>query len=316
MTRLVIGAYTAERDGTGTGLSVVPGSVLSTPSPSFVIADGSILYAVNEVPDGSISSYALSPGGALTHLSTQPTGGDWPCHLALHDGHLLAANYGSGSVSVHPVSAAGVIGERTDLVQHEGHGANPDRQEGPHTHQVRIAPDGTVTVVDLGLDRLVDYRLEDGRLRRTGETAVPAGAGPRHYVVHPDGRWFVAAELGSAVLTVQKGVFTASTPATAADVFNQPSAIALSADARFVYLANRGAESVSVFRVGDELTFAGEVSCGGAWPRDLVVDGDLLYVANQKSDTVVTFRLGYDGLPAPTGEIIETGSPTSVLPLP
>jgi 6-phosphogluconolactonase (cycloisomerase 2 family) len=87
----------------------------------------------------------------------------------------------------------------------------------------------------------------------------------------------------------------------------------LSADARFVYLANRGAESISVFRVGDELTFAGEVSCGGAWPRDMVVDGDRLHVANQKSDSVVTFRLGDDGLPVPTGEIIETGSPTSVL---
>jgi 6-phosphogluconolactonase len=313
MTRLVIGAYTAERDGTGIGLSVVPGGVLPAPAPSFVIADGPFLYAVNELPEGSVSSYALSPGGELTLLSTQPTGGEWPCHLALHEGYLMAANYGSGSVSVHPVGADGIIGERTDLVRHEGHGPNADRQDGPHTHQVVIAEDGTVTVVDLGIDRLVDYRLEDGRLRRTGETAVPAGAGPRHYVVHPDGRWFVAAELGSAVLTVEKGAFTASTPATSSDVFNQPSAIALSADARFVYLANRGAESVSVFRVGDELAFAGEVSCGGAWPRDLVVDGDLLYVANQKSDSVVTFRLGADGLPMPTGEVITTGSPTSVL---
>jgi 6-phosphogluconolactonase len=310
---LVIGCYTAEMDGNGTGLSVVPGGTIAAPSPSFAIRDGSVLFAVNEVPDGSVSSYALSPAGELTHLSTRPTGGVWPCHLALHDGHLMAANYGSGSVSVHPVGADGVIGERTDLVQHKGGGPNPDRQQGPHTHQVRVADDGTVTVVDLGIDRLVQYRLADGRLHRTGEIAVPPGAGPRHYVVHPDGRWFVAAEVGSAVLTVRDGTFLASTPATSSDVFNEPSAIALSADARFVYLANRGAESISVFRVGDELTFAGEVSCGGAWPRDMVVDGDRLHVANQKSDSVVTFRLGDDGLPVPTGEIIETGSPTSVL---
>jgi 6-phosphogluconolactonase len=312
---LVIGCYTAEMDGAGTGLLVVPGGTIAAPSPSFAIKDGPFLYAVNEVPDGSVSSYALSPAGELTHLSTQSTGGVWPCHLALHDGHLMAANYGSGSVSVHPVSADGVIGSRTDLVRHEGSGPNPDRQEEPHTHQVQIAPDGTVTVVDLGIDRLVHYRLEDGRLHRIGETAVPAGAGPRHYVVHPDGRWFVAAEVGSAVLTLEKGAFVASIPASTSGVFNQPSAIALSADGRYVYLANRGAESVSVFRVGDELTFAGEVSCGGAWPRDLVVAGDLLYVANQKSDTVVTFRLGEDGLPVPTGDVIATGSPTSVLPL-
>jgi 6-phosphogluconolactonase len=262
-----------------------------------------------------VSAYALSPAGDLTPVSSRPTGGETPCHLALYDRHLLVANYGSGSVSVHPLGADGVIGPHTDVVQHQGSGPDRDRQDGPHTHQVRVAPDGTITVVDLGIDRLVHYRLQDGRLRRIGETAVPPGAGPRHYVVHPDGRWFVAAELGSAVLTIRNGAFVSSTPATTSDVFNQPSAIALSADARFLYVANRGADSVSVFRTRDELSFAGEVSCGGVWPRDMVVDGDLVHVANQKSDSVVTFRLGEGGLPAPTGDVIQTGSPTSVLPL-
>jgi 6-phosphogluconolactonase len=315
MTRLVIGSYTAEMDGTGVGLVVVPGGELATPAPSFAVADPPFLYAVNELPSGAVSSYRISADGALAHVSTQPTGGAWPCHLAVHDGWLIAANYGSGSVSVHPVGPDGVLGERTDLVQHDGRGPHPERQEGPHTHQVKVAADGTVTVVDLGIDRLVHYRLDGGRLHRAGETAVPDGAGPRHYVVHPSGRWYVAAELGSAVLTLEQGAVVASIPATTSDVPNQPSAIALSADARFLYLANRGADTISVFRVGAELSFAAEVSCGGRWPRDLVVDGDRLIVANQKSNRVVTFRLGDDGTPVPTGEVIETGSPTSVLPL-
>ena len=313
MKRLIIGSYTAEMGGTGQGLSVVPGDTIATPAPSFAIAEGPFLYATNELQSGSVSSFRLSGDGRLEHLSTQPTDGVWPCHLAWHDGHLLVANYGSGRITVLPVDADGIIGERTDLVQHEGRGVNPERQDGPHAHQVQVAPDGTVTVVDLGIDRLLQYRLEDGRLHRIGEIEVPAGAGPRHYVVHPDGRWFVSAELGSAVLTVVDGAYTGSTPATTSDVLNQPSAIALSADARYVYLANRGAETVSVFRVGDELGFVGEVSCGGAWPRDMVVDDDRLIVANQKSNSVVTFRLGPDGMPVPTGEVIETGSPTSVL---
>jgi 6-phosphogluconolactonase len=313
MTRLVIGCYTAEMDGTGTGLRVVPGGELATPSPSFVIADLPFLYAVHEVEDGAVSSYRLSPGGELEHLSTRSTGGAHPCHLTLHDGHLLSANYGTGSVSVHPVGPDGVLGERTDLAEHSGHGPNAERQDGPHTHQVRVAADGTVTTVDLGIDQLVQYRLAGGRLHRTGSIEVPAGSGPRHYVVHPSGRWYVSAELGSAVLTIEKGTLLASTPATTSDVVNQPSAIALSTDGRFLYLANRGAESVSVFRVGDDLTFHAEVSCGGAWPRDMIVHGDRLLVANQKSDTVVTFRIGDDGIPVPTGEVIETGSPTSVL---
>lgn len=312
MTRLVIGSYTASMEGNGTGLTVVPGGSLEASSPSFVIADGDLLYAVHELPEGAVSSYRLRPDGTLTHLSTQPTGGIWPCHLALHDGHVLCTNYGSGSISVHPVSADGVIGSRTDLVQHTGSGPNADRQEGPHTHQVQIAPDGTITVVDLGIDELVQYRLTDGKLHAVTAIEVPRGSGPRHYVVHPDGRWFVAAELGSAVLTITKGAYESSVPATKTGAFNQPSAIALSADGRHVYLANRGAETVSYYTVGDTLEFAGEVPCGGAWPRDLIVDGDHLYVANQKSDAVAVFTLGSDGVPALT-DSIPTGSPTSVL---
>jgi len=315
MTRLVIGSYTAEMDGTGVGLVVVPGGALATPAPSFVVADPPFLYAVNELPAGSVSSYQMSPDGGLAPLSTRPTGGAWPCHLALHDGWLMAANYGSGSVSVHPVGPDGRLGERTDLVQHHGRGPHPERQTGPHPHQVKVAADGTVTVVDLGIDRLVHYRLDGGRLHRAGETAVPDGSGPRHYVVHPSGRWYVAAELGSAVLTLEQGAVLASIPATTSDVLNHPSGIALSADARFVYLANRGADTISVFRAGDELSFVAEVSCGGRWPRDLVVDDDRLIVANQHSNTVVTFRLTPDGTPLPTDEVTQTGSPTSVLPV-
>jgi 6-phosphogluconolactonase len=314
MTRLVIGSYTAEMDGTGTGLSVVPGGEVRAAAPSYAIAALPLIFAVHELPEGGVSSYRLTGDGALELVSTQPTGGVWPCHLALHDGHLLVANYGSGSVAVLPVSVDGVIGERTDLVQHEGRGPDAERQEGPHTHQVVIGPDGTVTVVDLGIDQLVHYRLSGGKLHRTGSIEVPAGAGPRHYVVHPNGRWAVSAELGSAVLTIEKGAFVASTPATTSDVRNQPSAIALAGD--FLYLANRGADTVSAYRVGDELTLVSEVSCGGEWPRDMVVDGARLYVANQKSNNVVEFRIGADGTPVPTGEVIETGSPTSVLPLP
>jgi 6-phosphogluconolactonase (cycloisomerase 2 family) len=300
-------------DGTGTGLSVVPGGEVRAAAPSFAIADLPLIFAVHELPEGAVSSYRLSDDGELEPVSTQPTGGVWPCHLALHDGHLLVANYGSGSVAVLPVDADGVIGERTDLVQHEGRGPDAERQEGPHTHQVVIAPDGTITVVDLGIDQLVHYRLAGGKLQRTGAISVPAGAGPRHYVVHPSGRWYVAAELGSAVLTISDGEFVASTPATTSDVHNQPSAVALSGD--HLYIANRGADTVSAFRVGEELTLVSEVSCGGSWPRDMVIDGDLLYVANQKSNNVVTFRIGEDGTPVPTGDVIETGSPTSVLPL-
>jgi 6-phosphogluconolactonase len=329
VTLLYVGSYTAERDGAGVGIEVFArdGSrleklaELATPSPSYLIADGDRLYAVNETDQGSVSSYAIEPGAAVRALSTRSTGGGHPCHLALVDGHLLAANYTSGDVSVHPVAADGTLGERTDLARRADLAVGPraDRQQGPHAHQVLAAPDGLVTVIDLGVDRLLHYRLDGGQLTVAGETVVPAGCGPRHAAIHPSGRWYVAGELDSTVLTLTPADGVLSTvPASSYLGVNHPSAIVLSADGRHVYVGNRGPNTIATFAVADDGALAplGELDCGGEWPRDIAVVDDVLFVANHHSHTVVAFRLdAATGVPYPTGDVLEIGSPSCVLAL-
>ncbi len=329
-----MGSYTAEAGGAGAGIAAFRRegprlekiSEYASPSPSHLLADRGrgVLYAVNELPDGAVSSYRPDRDGVPQLLSSQQTGGAHPCHAALTGGFLLAANYGSGSVSAHPLRPDGTIGERTDLVKHEGGGPRPDRQEGPHAHQVLVESEERVTVVDLGLDQLLHYRLENGRLTQVGASSVPPGSGPRHAVSHPSGRWYVAAELDSTLLTMDREPVTGrltcsgSQPATrsASSDSNYPSAIVLSADGRHLYLTNRGANTIATFLVGGggQPELVDEVEAGGYWPRDLAISGDLLYVANERSHTVVTFRRDAEGLPRPTGEVIEVGSPTCVLP--
>lgn len=333
---LYVGCYTPETGGAGPGIAgyardgarLREVTTVATRSPSYLIADPArrLVFTVNETTDGAVSSFALEPDGSLRSLSTSATGGDVPCHLALHDGYVVAANYTSGSVSVHPVGPDGVLGARTDLVGHSGHGPNADRQEAPHAHQVLAAPDGTITVVDLGIDRLLHYRLDNGRLSPAGETVMPPGSGPRHAVVDRAGRWFVAAELDSTVLACarasESGTLTVrevhdSTTSTV-DGGNAPSAIVLSADGRHLYVANRGANTIATFEISGTggLSPVGEVPCGGDWPRDCAVVGDLMFVANQRSHTVASFRLDPGtGLPQPTGEVLEIGSPACVLPV-
>jgi 6-phosphogluconolactonase len=299
---------------------------LECPDPSYLIADPArqLLYAVHEQAAGSVSSYAAAPDGALRHLSTQGTHGADPCHLALHDGYLIAANYTSGSVSVHAVGPGGALDPAVDTRQHAGHGPNPERQAGPHAHQVVVAGD-LVTVVDLGLDRLVHYRLDagTGRLAPVGETVAPPGSGPRHAVRHPSGHWYVACELDSTVATFSLqpsalGPLTvtpsAVTPASTVDGVNYPSGIALAGE--FLYVGNRGADTIATFRVAPDgtLELAGEVSCGGVWPRQFALVEDLLFVANQRSGTVVALRLDpKTGLPEPTGETVEVPEASCVL---
>ena len=181
------------------------------------------------------------------------------------------------------------------------------------------------TVLKPSFDQLVHYRLVDGRLIRAGATVVAAGTGPRHAVVPPSGRWYVAAELGSAVLALHRDTATGRlaqtagpTAATAYDVDgNLPSAIVLAGDGRHLYVANRGANTVATFAIGDDGVprMRGEVDCGGDWPRDIVIADNVLFVANQRSHTVVGFRLDSDSaLPQRTGDVAEIGSPTCLVP--
>jgi len=72
---------------------------------------------------------------------------------------------------------------------------------------------------------------------------------------------------------------------------NYPAEIAVSGDGRFVYASNRGHDSIATFTVresGRRLEFVDTVPTGGSCPRHftLAPDGQWLYVANQRANTV------------------------------
>ena len=172
-----IGGYTAQSGGRGSGIvaarrdprtgALTPlGTVAVTPSPSFLARHPTqpVLYAVNELTDGEISAWQVGADGALDPLGSRSTGGAEPCHLAVlpGGGHLLAANYGSGSIAVFPLDPQGVPGERTDLVVHEGHGPDPERQDHAHAHMVSPGVgQGPIFGVDLGTDSVYRYDLDE-----------------------------------------------------------------------------------------------------------------------------------------------------------
>jgi 6-phosphogluconolactonase (cycloisomerase 2 family) len=335
-----VGCYTPESGGEGEGVALLGrdpatgalthlGVAARTPSPSFLARHPRlpVLYAVNELDEGTVSAWSVAADGALTPHAGQSTGGQHPCHLAVSgDGrHLLAANYGSGSVSVHPLGADGAPGERTDLLTLDGHGPDLDRQAGPHAHMVvpdPVSPE--VLVVDLGADRVRRYRLDpvSGRLS-TQPTAVVAapGTGPRHLTRHPDGTVLLVGELGANLIWFRpdpadgrlRAEGEVATSTGDAPVF--PSEIVVGADGRFVYVANRGPDTVSMFAWdGGAAVAVGEVPTGGQWPRHLALIGNHLYVANERSHSVSTFAVdAQSGVPVWSGASTMQPSPTCVL---
>lgn len=320
--------------------------------------DGRNFYAVSEGAQGGIGAFAGGPddgaaagvngdaaGGAaagadaaagdggLRQLSVHPTGGVEPCHAALLNGgtHLAVANYTSGSLAVHPVGADGSLGARTCLVQHSGTGPDTDRQAGPHAHMVAEDPDGRfLLAIDLGADSIFGYELvaATGTLDEVARTRLRPGFGPRHLVFHPDGRHvYVIGELGFALavcaydarraeLSVLDEVPVLENGVPGEDF---PSAVRLSPDARFLYTANRGRDTILVFSLAagpDRPRLVATVPTGGSWPRDIALspDGSLLLSANQRGDSVTVFRLDpATGIPAPTGARLSVPAPTCLV---
>jgi 6-phosphogluconolactonase (cycloisomerase 2 family) len=336
---LFVGCYTGASGGEGEGIALLRrdpdtgdlarlGLAAGTPSPSFLAQHPRlpVLYAVNELDAGTVSAFAVAADASLTPLAVRATGGAAPCHLAVaaDERHLLVANYASGSVCVFPLDADGVPGERCDLLDLSGQGPVAGRQDGPHAHMVAPDPHGAdVLISDLGSDRVWRARLDpiSGRLTLVGPavTADP-GTGPRHLLRTVDGALLVVGELAATMTWYRPDPADGALRAVGAEPVgggrpNQPSEIISGPDGRFVYVANRGPDTVSVFSwLSDGGTLVAEVATGGSWPRHLALVGDHLYVANERSHNVTVFRIDPDsGIPGAQGEPVGEGSPTCLL---
>ena len=326
---LYLGTYTSvEGGGTGIGLAAYDagtgritgaGTLTGIRNPSYLALhpDRRTLYAVNEQDDGAVTAVRLSD---RTVLGARGTGGSGPCHLSVHPSGrwLLSADYGSGSVAVHPIGASGALGERTDLVTHSSPAPGPG-QQGPHAHQFVTSPDGGhLLAVDLGTDTVYTYRLDEraGTLTEVARAQTRPGAGPRHLTFHPGGRYaYLANEVDNTVavcaydpatgrLTIGAAQSTGTGPGT-----SYPAQLLVTSDGRYAYLANRGHNSLTRYAVeaeGARLRLLDTVPVDGDFPRQIAFspDGALLFAANQRSGTVSVFHVA-----AESGELRLAGEP-------
>ncbi|WP_329113672.1 lactonase family protein [Streptomyces sp. NBC_01465] len=305
-----------------TGALTELGATDAVANPSFLALseDGSVLYSVSETAEGAVAAFDVTGAQPQLNGASVAVGGQDPTHLALTAGHVLTANYSSGSVSVVPLRGE-ELGERTSVLVHEGSGPNAARQQGPHAHQVLPDPSGRwVVSVDLGTDSLRVCALDaaTGALTLHGETALKPGSGPRHLVFHPEGTHaYVLNEL-EPTLTVCRWDAGSGTLEPVGETAVVPdgeytetyaSEIVVSHDGRFLWAANRGHDSLSVLALDESRekpALVTTVGCGGHWPRDLALDpsGRRLYAANERSGNVTWFDIDPEtGIPRRAGFI-------------
>jgi 6-phosphogluconolactonase (cycloisomerase 2 family) len=277
-----------------------------------------------------LTSFAVDrESGRLTLLNQIDCGGSNPVDTAFDPSErfLVVANYGTGSVAVVSVEDDGRLGAVVQSVTLNGTpGPDPKEQSSSHPHAVIFDPSGQFVVVpDKGFDRTYFFRFADGRLEDCGSAASAPGAAPRHTVFHPSlPVLYVNNELDSTVTVfdwVRGRVTEKQVIRTLAEDFvgkNTTAEIAVSADGRFLYVSNRGQDSIVRFDIdaGTGLLTRREfVLTGGKRPRFFTFDpsGERIYAGNQDSDTVTGFSVDRaTGRLTALGVALEVGSPSAI----
>ena len=325
------------------------------PSPSWITLDPQrrFLYAVNEIEDfgdarhGSVTAYSIAPrSGALTQVNAVSSQGAGPAQASVHPTgrFVLVSNYGGGNVAVLPVRADGGLGDAVDVqgdAGPSGAGRPADGapgnfsisdHDGPHAHMISADPSGQwVLVDDLGLDRTFVWRFnqETGKLTAAEPAFVPsasAGAGPRHFGWHPNGRIFYdlyeeASELAvydwdprTAALRLKQK--TSILPPGYAGT-NYASELVIAPSGRFIYAVNRLHNSIGILAVGADgrVRWIGDEWTRGDYPRNIALDpsGRFMVACNQRSDQATVFRVDpASGRLTFTGRYVPVGSPSII----
>ena len=349
-----VGTYTTKTESKGinafrfdsaTGKMTPAHLAAESPDPSFVAVhpNGKYLYAVNEAGQSSmVSAFAIDAANEkLIPLNQLPALGEDPCYISFDRSgkYVFIANYSSGNIAVFPILPDGKLGEHTALVQNVGTlGPNKERQEGPRAHWIEASPDNHfLLVADLGLDEVLLYRFDAATGSVTPNqpafVRLKPGAGPRHIAFHPNGKFvFVAGEVDSTVTSFSfdankgtlKQIGTLSTLPACYSGRNDVAEIAIHPNGKFLYVSNRGHDSIAVFAIQPgkgTLTLVAHVPTGGKEPRHFAIDpnGKFLLAENQLSDNIAEFHIDpRTGKLTPTSEVISVPSPVCLqfVPIP
>jgi len=285
-------------------------SIVAGYTPTWFAYSNNVLYSTNEQA-GFIASLDSAASGALTYVDRVSSSGTSPTYITISpDGnYVLAANYDSGSDVVIGINARGIFGKTTDFQQHNGTGPVPGRQTGPHAHQIIFDNSGKfVYSADLGADKIYQYRWNNA-LGKLAPLDVPyvssdPGDGPRHLVFHQNGEWaYLSCELSSSVIAFKldptgqlkrfQKLLTVPKPY---DANNYPAEPIVHPNGLFLFVSNRGNDSISVFHINQTdgtLTPTSIHPVNGAYPRGMVLDttNNIIFTMNQNSGTITSLSV-------------------------
>lgn len=286
------------------------------PSVMAVSNDRQVLY-VGQRGGPAITTYRIDPkSGALSAAGStaQPHA---PTFLAPDRSgrFMLVAYYQGGGAAVFRLAGDGTVGAASQdwLATATGaHAIATDRSNRfayvPHISRVQdnvLEPPKNIP----GPNLIMQFRfdLEAGRLSANvpAQVAQPALAGPRHYCFHPSlDLVYFSNEQGCSVTSYRIGpegalaaLQTISTLPAGFDARNTCSQIHLTPSARFLYVGNRGHNSIAGFKLSADgfLIPAGHAATEPV-PSAFCLDpeGKFLFAAGTASGRLASYRIDGD----------------------
>jgi 6-phosphogluconolactonase len=293
------------------------------PMPSFFAwaSSGKFAYSVDESDKGRVVAYSVDQGtGLLTRLNDVPAYGVGPTYISLDKTgkFALTASWAGdqpASISVVPIGDDGKVGPPVDSRVFSVNG---------HAHFITTDPTNKYVFASINGEKYIaQYKFDAATGKLTENTPfkaarTPMPADPRHLDFHPNGKFLYAGnesansitvfafDSGTGLLTQVQDVPTLPASFTG---MNTTAQILAHKSGKFVYISNRGHNSIAIFSVDAAtgmLTLV-EHQMVGAHPRNFNFDptGTLLLVASRDEGTIAIFKIDQT-----TGKLTQAGPAT------
>ena len=251
----------------------VPGTDKPSPSslPMALAPNKRFIYAQLRSAPYPVSTFSIDhENGRLMHVDAVPLV-DQMAYLNVDKSgkHLLGASYVGAKVASYPIDALYTVEEKaTQVIDTK-----------PKAHCVFIdAANKNVYVPVLGGDHIMQFKFDAAKGTLTPNdppvVATKEGAGPRHFTIHPNGRWGyliteTTATIGTYAIDKDKGTLTEVAFVDTGDWNKKDSAFAsdihVTPDGKFLYGAVRTTSTLHGYKIDPE---KGTLTAIGKWPTE------------------------------------------------
>jgi 6-phosphogluconolactonase len=270
----------------------------SIENASYVCKSEDYLFTVTELDDHAVVYLFRQESDEYLLLDQRQVEGGALCHItySAKNRMLYGACYGTGTVFALRTQED-CFG---DLVFCEIQPVDQGK-ELTRAHCVLLGSnEDELLTINIALDQIICYQLAQGIPVLSRAISMPEGVGPRHAIYSVDEVYlYIITEYSNEVF-----VYKNETRELIQRISTLPeeylgssncSTLCLSKDGKYLYAANRGADTVTLFRVDSEgkLTWVQDFLCGGKHPRHMILtkQEDLLIICNQHSNQVVAYHI-------------------------